>query len=383
MRDGYDARDADGDRWRDDMGWQREQRPPVNGAQRSMPPTPPTPPTRRTPTTPPAPPMAPASSHRRTPTTPPAAPMPQSPAMPPADAWGTAWMDPANPTRGFDDADGRRVDRPAHAMTGHDGDPPASPLRRATRADPYDDARTPSPRRLDWSSAPPPPPLSMPSRDRTALPETPEPTAHDADEQGVADGAPRSHTIDSAAPARSAKRSGRRRSARRGGRLRALVEYVATAVRRSVPVRTLLFVLPPLVLPTLAFDLSLGATIAAALLLLWLVAATAALTMIMLEGSRHVAVRALGDRLAQLSDGEHARGGESTPNSAGVAPETHIAGAGGGEHDRRGRPAEVDAAVPSHWPQQTGDTSRPGEQDDRYGRSAAPNPDWGESRWRQ
>jgi hypothetical protein len=60
--------------------------------------------------------------------------------------------------------------------------------------------------------------------------------------------------------------------------------------------RTVLFLLPPLALPPLAFDLSLTATLAVALMLLWLAAAAGVFSMLMLEGSDHVAQHAFDRR---------------------------------------------------------------------------------------
>ncbi len=71
-------------------------------------------------------------------------------------------------------------------------------------------------------------------------------------------------------------------------------------LRSSVPVRTVLFVLPPLVLPPLAFDLSFGATLVVALLLLWLAAAAAVLATVMFDGSDALALRSIDRRLQEL-----------------------------------------------------------------------------------
>lgn len=93
--------------------------------------------------------------------------------------------------------------------------------------------------------------------------------------------------------------------------LRAAFERAAARVRRSVPLRTALFVLPPLLLPP-ALGLPLGASLVVTLLLLWLAAAAALLATIMFDGSDQLAVRAIDRRLQALE----ASGGTAGPTSA-------------------------------------------------------------------
>jgi hypothetical protein len=83
-------------------------------------------------------------------------------------------------------------------------------------------------------------------------------------------------------------------------RLRVAVARLAANVRSSVPLRTALFVLPPLVLPALAFDLSLGAALVVSVLLLWLAGAAGVVATMMFEGSDQLALRAIERRLDEL-----------------------------------------------------------------------------------
>jgi hypothetical protein len=84
-------------------------------------------------------------------------------------------------------------------------------------------------------------------------------------------------------------------------RLRALVAQVSSRVRRSVPLRSALFVLPPLLLPP-ALGLPLGASLIVTLLLLWLAAAAALLATLMFDGSDQLALRAIDRRLQAIDD---------------------------------------------------------------------------------
>ncbi|HEX6256452.1 MAG TPA: hypothetical protein VFZ70_11665 [Euzebyales bacterium] len=88
-----------------------------------------------------------------------------------------------------------------------------------------------------------------------------------------------------------------------GERVRGTVDAALTALRSSVPVRTVLLLLPPLFLPPLVFDLSFGATLLVWLLLLWLVGATAVVTTLMADGADLLAMRAIGRHLEQLAAG--------------------------------------------------------------------------------
>lgn len=80
-------------------------------------------------------------------------------------------------------------------------------------------------------------------------------------------------------------------------RLRTSGAWAWSRIRRSIPLRTVLFLLPPLALPPLAFDLSVTATVVVALTLLWLAAAAGLFSMLLLEGSDPVAHHSLERRL--------------------------------------------------------------------------------------
>lgn len=97
-------------------------------------------------------------------------------------------------------------------------------------------------------------------------------------------------------------RSGAERALALGGRGRLVGERVVGRVSRSVPARTVLFVAPAVVLP-FVFDLSLGATIAVILLLLWLPAAAGVFVAMMLDGGQHLAIRALERRIDERASG--------------------------------------------------------------------------------
>jgi hypothetical protein len=131
---------------------------------------------------------------------------------------------------------------------------------------------------------------------------------HDRDGRGAldppdADGdarRPRHHEIEEAMPA--------------SVQLRMAFERASSRVRGSVPLRTGLFVLPPLLLP-LALGLSLATSLVVTLLLLWLAAAAGLLATIMFDGSDQLALRAIDRRLQALE----ASGSVSAPASAGPA----------------------------------------------------------------
>ncbi|HSK89990.1 MAG TPA: hypothetical protein VK875_01630 [Euzebyales bacterium] len=178
-----------------------------------------------------------------------------------------------------------------------------------------------------------------------------------------------------------------------GARLRAAGQRVWSTVRRSVPLRTLLFVLPPLVLPPLAFGLSLGATVMVALTLLWLAAAAGVFATMMMEGGEHVALRAIERRLEDIAAAGRAGGpGPASPAGDESLQEALMAiGAQLDALDDRvaalGRPAEGPDRDPvrvlSHRPQEHWPDAARDEQYDRYGRTAVPDRNWGESRWRR
>lgn len=173
-----------------------------------------------------------------------------------------------------------------------------------------------------------------------------------------------------------------------GRQVRATVDRASSAVRRSVPLRTLLFLLPPLALPPLAFDLSLVATLVVALTLLWIAAAAGVFSTMMLEGTEHLALRAVERKLADLP----ATAGDGSAVVADAALQDALM-AIGAQLDRlddrvtaladAGKSDRDDLRVLSHRPQEhVPDTFRD-EQYDRYGQTAVPDTNWGESRWRR
>lgn len=161
--------------------------------------------------------------------------------------------------------------------------------------------------------------------------------------------------------------------------LRRSARHIVQAVRRSVPLRTVLFLLPPLVLPALGFDLTLGAALVVALLLLWLAVAAGLLATMMFEGSDQVALRAIERRLEALDGDDPTRTG------------THEAlMAVGGQLDRLGdRIDQLDARIQGatqradprpaeHW-----SAAPKGEQYDRYDQQAAPARQWSDPGWQR
>ncbi len=151
------------------------------------------------------------------------------------------------------------------------------------------------------------------ARDR-ALPDDDLPHA-DADPHDDVDRAPASphHDIEESLPA--------------SARLRAALEGASARVRRSVPLRSALFVLPPLLLPP-ALGLSLGASLVATLLLLWLAAAAALLATIMFDGSDQLALRAI-DRRLQALEAPAGTSAVAAPTSASGAQAPAVASTGG------------------------------------------------------
>ena len=168
-----------------------------------------------------------------------------------------------------------------------------------------------------------------------------------------------------------------------GQQLRASVDRASTTVRRSVPLRTLLFLLPPLALPPLAFDLSFVATLVVALTLLWTAAAAGVFCTIMLEGRQDVALRPV-ERGAP-SGGDGAADTDTSLQEALVAI--------GAQLDRLDDRVEAlsagaaargdDLRVLSDRPQEHVPNTLRDEQYDRYGQTAVPDTNWSESRWRR
>lgn len=158
---------------------------------------------------------------------------------------------------------------------------------------------------------------------------------------------------------------------------------VTTMVRSSVPVRTVAFVLPPLVLP-LALGLSLGATLAVALLLLWLAAAAAVLTTMMFEGSDQLALRAIERRLDRLAEGSSSTG---TDTEAIMAIGVQL-DAMGDRLDELVSGASLASRPPTtsdmtHRPQEHWSSARGGDQNDRYDHDVEPERHWSQPRWQR
>jgi hypothetical protein len=261
---------------------------------------------------------------------------------------------------------GRMPDRAAHERTGHSV-PPAAPAS----FDPQGSQRSREPsgdpqRRLGGhdGSAPDPSGGERPSRRVPAGGERPP-------DRDRTEGEP---YVERAVPP--------------GQQVRATVERASSAVRRSVPLRTLLFLLPPLALPPLAFDLSLVATLVVALTLLWVAAAAGVFSTMMLEGTEHLALRAVERKLADLP----ATAGDGSAVVADAALQDALM-AIGAQLDRlddrvtvladAGNPDRDDLQVLSHRPQEHVQDTFRDEQYDRYGQTAVPDTNWGESRWRR
>lgn len=162
------------------------------------------------------------------------------------------------------------------------------------------------------------------------------------------------------------------------------VRRVATVVRSSVPLRTVAFVLPPLVLP-LALGLSFGATLAVALLLLWLAAAAATLATLMFDGTDHLALRSIERRLEQL-------GGTGTSEGTVASENTEALMAIGAQLDAMSDRLDelVAASAPSaatsdtpHRPQEHWSTSQGGDQNDRYDHDVVSERHWSQPRWQR
>ena len=172
-----------------------------------------------------------------------------------------------------------------------------------------------------------------------------------------------------------------------GQQIRESIARIVSSVRRSIPLRTVLFLLPPLALPALAFDLSVVATVLVALTLLWLATASAVFCMMMLEGNQELALRSIEHR----SDRPGGAAGDGRPDDEDLQEALLVIGAqldtltdavaalgeGAGQS-----PKDDDVEILSHrqreqqWPSSPGD-----ERYDRYDRTAVPDANWSESRW--
>lgn len=170
-----------------------------------------------------------------------------------------------------------------------------------------------------------------------------------------------------------------------GSQLADSLRRAMTAVRSSVPLRTVAFLLPPLVLP-FALGLSLGATLAVGLLLLWLAAAAAVLTTMMFDGSDQLALRAIERRLERLAGGSLSSGGASsdahTDTEALMAIGVQLDAMG----DRLDELAAMAIRTPkspdmTHRPQEHWSSAREGDQNDRYDHGVEPERHWSQPRW--
>ncbi|MBW3604679.1 MAG: hypothetical protein KY460_07165 [Actinobacteria bacterium] len=162
------------------------------------------------------------------------------------------------------------------------------------------------------------------------------------------------------------------------------VQRVATVVRSSVPLRTVAFVLPPLVLP-LALGLSFGATLAVALVLLWLAAASATLATLMFDGSDQLALRAIERRLEQLAGTGTFEGATASENTEALMAIGAQLDAMSDRLDELVAASAPPAAAPDrlHRPPEHWSTSQGGEQNDRYDRDVVSERPWSQPRWQR
>ena len=159
-------------------------------------------------------------------------------------------------------------------------------------------------------------------------------------------------------------------------RLREAVARLTPRVRASVPLRTALFVLPPLVLPAVAFNLSLGAALVVSVLLLWLAAAAGVVATMMFDGSDQLALRAIDRRLDQL------------PLAGRAADDEALLAVGAQLDALNDRLDELTAgwhgvADPAmdHRPQEQWSTSEDVPQNDRYDHDVGSGRHWSPPRW--
>ncbi|HSK97925.1 MAG TPA: hypothetical protein VK891_14980, partial [Euzebyales bacterium] len=179
-----------------------------------------------------------------------------------------------------------------------------------------------------------------------------------------------------------------------GQQIRDSITRVISVVRRSIPLRTVLFLLPPLALPALAFDLSVASTLLVSLTLLWLAVASAVFCMMMLEGNQQLALRSVDHRrdreAADTGDATTGRGGTTDDElqeallAIGAQLDTLSDAVAALGENTAGTPADDQVEILSHRPQEQHWSTSPGDEHyDRYGQTAVPDTNWSESRWRR
>jgi hypothetical protein len=177
-----------------------------------------------------------------------------------------------------------------------------------------------------------------------------------------------------------------------GQQLRESYERVVSTVRKSIPLRTVLFLLPPLALPALAFDLSLVAIVLVWLTLLWLAAAAGVFCTMMLEGNQQLAMRSIERRLEHITPASNGQApARATTDDAMQEALVAIGKQLDTLDDRIATLASTNGDAPaddltqtlSHRPQEHWPNPSHDEQYDRYGQMAEPDKDWSESRWRR
>lgn len=159
-------------------------------------------------------------------------------------------------------------------------------------------------------------------------------------------------------------------------RLRDALARLMATVRASVPLRSALFVLPPLVLPALAFDLSLGAALVVSVLLLWLAAAAGVVATMMFDGSDQLALRAIERRLDQLPVG-----GRAADDEALLTVGTQLDALNDRLDELTPVRHRTGAPAIDHRPQEQWSTPEDVPQNDRYDHDVGPGRHWSPSRW--
>jgi len=158
-------------------------------------------------------------------------------------------------------------------------------------------------------------------------------------------------------------------------RLREAGARVSATVRASVPLRTALFVLPPLVLPALAFDLSPAAALVVSVLLLWLAGAAGAVATMMFEGSDQLALRAIERRLDRLP-----LSGRAGDDEALLAVGSQLDALNDRLDELTAEWRAAGSAGP-HRPQEQWSTSEEVAQNDRYDHDVVSGRHWSPPRW--
>ena len=244
-----------------------------------------------------------------------------------------AWPDPSGPSR-----------HPEPMPPPHDAGVPAGgddrPLRAVAPPLPQD--------RAVPSQAPPP---------RAARADAPPDVASDADRS--ARRAP--DEIEDAVPAAQ--------------RLREAGTRVWATVRASVPLRTALFVLPPLVLPALAFDLSPAAALVVSVLLLWLAGAAGVVATMMSEGSDQLALRSIERRLDRLTPS-----GRAGDDEALLAVGSQLDALNDRLDELSAGQRAAGSSVP-HRPQEQWSMPEEVAQNDRYDHDVVSGRHWSPPRW--